>query len=37
MKLEILQVPDCPNAAILAARLSELADGWLTSQSGVWS
>ena len=28
MKLEILQVPDCPNAAVLAARLSELADGW---------
>jgi hypothetical protein len=25
MKLEILQVPDCPNAAVLAARLAELA------------
>ena len=25
MRLEILQVPDCPNAAVLAARLSELA------------
>ncbi len=25
MKLEILQVPDCPNAAVLAARISELA------------
>ena len=24
MKLEILQVPDCPNAAVLAARLAEL-------------
>ena len=28
MKLEILQVPDCPNAAILAARLADLADSW---------
>ena len=28
MKLEILQVPDCPNAAVLAARLAELADAW---------
>jgi hypothetical protein len=28
MKLEILQVPDCPNAAVLAARLAELADVW---------
>ena len=27
MRLEILQVPDCPNAAILAARLAELTDG----------
>ena len=27
MKVEILQVPDCPNAAVLAARLAELADG----------
>jgi hypothetical protein len=26
MKLQILQVPDCPNAAIMAARLAELAD-----------
>jgi hypothetical protein len=25
MKLEILQVTDCPNAAVLAARLAELA------------
>lgn len=25
MRLEILQVPDCPNAAVLAARLAELA------------
>jgi hypothetical protein len=25
MKLEILEVPDCPNAAVLAARISELA------------
>lgn len=25
MKLEIVQVPDCPNAAVLAARISELA------------
>ena len=25
MKLQILQVPDCPNAAVLAARLAELA------------
>lgn len=25
MKLEILQVPDCPNATVLAARISELA------------
>jgi hypothetical protein len=24
MKLEILQVPDCPNAAVLAGRLAEL-------------
>ena len=28
MKLEILQVPDCPNAAVLAARLAELAGAW---------
>jgi hypothetical protein len=28
MKLEILQVPDCPNAEVLAARLAELADDW---------
>jgi hypothetical protein len=28
MKLEILQVPDCPNAAVLAARLAELAAAW---------
>jgi hypothetical protein len=28
MKLEILQVPDCPNATVLAARLAELTDGW---------
>jgi hypothetical protein len=28
VKLEILQVPDCPNAAVLAARLAELADAW---------
>ena len=28
MKLEILQVPDCPNAAVLAGRLAELADAW---------
>jgi signal transduction histidine kinase len=28
MKLEILQVPDCPNAEVLAARLAELADAW---------
>ena len=27
MPLEILQVPGCPNAAILAARLAELTDG----------
>ena len=27
MHLEILQVPDCPNAAILAARLDELTGG----------
>ncbi len=27
MRLEILQVPDCPNAAILATRLAELTDG----------
>jgi hypothetical protein len=27
MKLEILQVPDCPSAEVLAARLSELARG----------
>src|SRR5450432_4648172 len=27
MKLQILQVPDCPGAAILAARLAELASG----------
>jgi hypothetical protein len=27
MKLEILQVPDCPNAAILGARLAQLTDG----------
>ena len=26
MELRILQVPGCPNAAILAARLAELAD-----------
>jgi hypothetical protein len=25
MKLKILHVPDCPNAAVLAARISELA------------
>jgi hypothetical protein len=31
MKLEISQVPDCPNAAVLAARLAELAG--LTSRS----
>ena len=28
MKLEILQVPGCPNAAVLAARLAELAVAW---------
>ena len=28
MKLEILQVPDCPNAAVLAARLAELGGAW---------
>ena len=28
MKLEILQVPDCPNAAVLAARLTELGGAW---------
>jgi hypothetical protein len=28
MKLQILQVPDCPNAAIMAARLAELADAY---------
>jgi hypothetical protein len=28
MRLEILQVPDCPNAAVLAARLYELAEAW---------
>lgn len=28
MKLEILHVPDCPNAAVLAARLAELAAAW---------
>jgi hypothetical protein len=28
MKLEILQVPDCPNAAVLATRLAELAGAW---------
>jgi hypothetical protein len=28
MRLEILQVPDCPNAAVLAARLAELAEAW---------
>jgi hypothetical protein len=28
MKLQILQMPDCPNAAILAARLAELAGAW---------
>jgi hypothetical protein len=28
MKLKILQVPDCPNAAVLAVRLAELADAW---------
>ena len=27
MNLEILQVPDCPSAEVLATRLSELADG----------
>ena len=27
MRLEILQVPDCPNAAILAERLTELTGG----------
>jgi hypothetical protein len=28
MELQILQVPDCPNAAVLAARLAELAGTW---------
>jgi hypothetical protein len=28
MRLQILQVPDCPNAAVLAARLAELAGAW---------
>ena len=28
MRLEILQVPDCPNATVLAARLAELAGAW---------
>jgi hypothetical protein len=28
MKLEILQVPGCPNAAVLATRLAELAAAW---------
>lgn len=28
MKLKILQVPDCPNAAVLAARLAEPAGAW---------
>jgi hypothetical protein len=28
MRLEILQVPDCPNAAVLAARLADLAAAW---------
>jgi hypothetical protein len=28
MKLEILQVLDCPNATVLADRLAELTDGW---------
>jgi hypothetical protein len=28
VKLEILQVPGCPNAAVLAARLAELAGAW---------
>ncbi len=28
MRLEILQVPDCPSATVLAARLAELADAW---------
>jgi hypothetical protein len=28
VKLEILQVPDCPNTVVLAALLSELAHGW---------
>jgi hypothetical protein len=28
MKLQILQVPDCPNAMVLAARIAELAGTW---------
>lgn len=28
MRLEILQVPDCPNATVLAAWLAELAGAW---------